>query len=84
MSNYADDRFDQQRDAAVQAQAEFEGRARRVCSFHAVNFPNESNLIEDGGNGKVSHGCCSACEPLEMAKAEGLLAIQRTEGLWPY
>lgn len=79
MSKYTDDHFDQQRDAAVQMQAEFEGRARRVCAYHAINFPGESNLIEAGGSGETSHGICRACKPIENDKVDALLARARAE-----
>lgn len=79
MSNYEDWATDQARDAAVQAQGEYEQRPQRVCSFHARNFPMaKSNVIEDGGNG-ITHSACGACAVIEAENADRLLAEQEVE-----
>lgn len=77
--NAEDYATDQAMDAAVQMQAEFEGRARRVCSWHEKHFPGQPNLIEDGGSGKTSHGMCCNCTAIENAEADRLLARARAE-----
>lgn len=80
MSTYEDDRFDTYRDAAVQAQAEWEAQPERRCSWHAINFPGESDLIETGGNGQVSHGLCKACAEIVAREHWGDVELGEARG----
>lgn len=58
--SYTDDYFDQQRDAAVQMQAEFERTLRVLCAWC-------DGVLQDGGAG-TSHGICRVCkEKLEAS-----------------
>lgn len=79
MSNYTDDYFDQQRDAAMQMQAEWERTDTKECGWHRLHFPNESPLMERGGSRRITTGMCCNCAAIENDKVDALLARARVE-----